>query len=160
MARFAALDDLGLLTINDRAKRGKFDSARDGLPESSWNRVGQIPSVQREISLAEPHWISPTSMTSTKPDAGWRLHTPDKVHGDRSSKRSNSVRLRPSLARERSPSATSTETSTIAKRIVEKLGFQKLRVAPDAATRCLDTWRETRSSANTSWLEPRCTSPT
>src|SRR5262249_12823488 len=45
--RLAALDDLGFRQPTLAASDGRFDSARDGLPESSRNSVGGIPSDQR-----------------------------------------------------------------------------------------------------------------
>lgn len=47
VARFAALDDLGLRQPTVAASDGRFYSANDGLPESSRNRIGRIPSDQR-----------------------------------------------------------------------------------------------------------------
>lgn len=47
MARFAAVDDLGLREPTVAASDGKLYPASDGLPESSRNRVGRIPSNQR-----------------------------------------------------------------------------------------------------------------
>src|SRR4029077_14933303 len=47
VARFAALDVLGLRQPTVAACYGRLYSASDGLPESSRNRIGRISSDQR-----------------------------------------------------------------------------------------------------------------
>src|SRR5579863_2074399 len=47
VARFATLDGLGLRRSTVAASDGRRYSTNDGLPESSRNRTGWIPSVQR-----------------------------------------------------------------------------------------------------------------
>jgi len=49
VARFAALDELGIRQPTVAASDGRFHSASDGLPESSRNRIGRFPSDQRRF---------------------------------------------------------------------------------------------------------------
>src|SRR5205807_3001958 len=62
------------------------------------------------ISSCEPHWMSPMSQTSMRPDTGWRLNTPDRAWRRRRQTQlfvTHSV----TLARRESESGISAETS-------------------------------------------------
>ena len=135
MARFAALDGLGLRQPTVAASHGRLYSKSDGLPESSRHRVGRIPSINGDFVVRtaldltdEPevfetgYWVAP------------------KYAGQGMATEAANAAIRYAFGHlgAKAVSIGYFDGNEPSRRIVEKLGFQKLGVAHQAATRCLD----------------------
>jgi RimJ/RimL family protein N-acetyltransferase len=135
MARFATLDGLGLRRSTVAAIDGRLYSTNDGLPESSRNRIGRIPQDQRGFVVR-------TALDVTdEPDiyeTGYWVAPKYAGQGMATEAANAAIRYAFGHLGAKAISIGYFDGNEPSRRIVEKLGFQKLGVAHKAATRCLD----------------------
>jgi RimJ/RimL family protein N-acetyltransferase len=128
VARFAALDGLGVRRPTVAASDGELDSTNDGLSESGRNRIGRIPPDQQ--GFRRPNRTDVTDEPDVYETGYW---VAPKYVGQGMATEAANAAIRYAFGH-----LGYFDGNEPSRHIVERLGFQKLGVARRAATRCLD----------------------
>jgi len=135
VARFAALDDLGLRQPTVAASDGRFYSANDGLPESSRNRIAGFHRINGDFVVR-----TALDLTDEQDvyETGYWVAPKYARQGMATEAANAAIRYAFGHLGAKAICIGYFDRNKPSRRIVDKLGFQKLRVAHNAATSCID----------------------